>query len=137
MLRWMMPFLIAMLAIPSAVEAAGPAGKAAARRAASQLPPGLPRPNYKFRTTVAPATPLPSAQSLYDGPDVMFTPSVGYVRYIAPAVGAVWRPGYPAWRGYWGLPVDYEYQRPLYAVPGYWNGYGYGCGIDTYGHSYC
>ena len=64
MLRWMMPFLIAMLAIPSTAEAAGPAGKAAARRAASQLPPGLPRANYRFRTTVAPATPYRSAQSL-------------------------------------------------------------------------
>src|SRR5262245_39601196 len=31
------------------------AGKRAAVRAASQLPPGLPRPHYKYRTTVAPA----------------------------------------------------------------------------------
>jgi len=127
MLRWIMPFLVAMLAIPSTAEAAGPVGKAAGRRAASQLPPGLPRANYKFRTTVAPATPLPSAQSLYDGPDVLFTPSTGYVRYIPPAVGVAW------------LPVDYQYQGPWYPGPSYWNGwfYGYGCGIDTYGHSYC
>jgi hypothetical protein len=139
MLRWMMLFLIATLAIPSTAEAAGPAGKAAARRAASQLPPGLPRANYRFRTTVAPATPLPSAQSLYDGPDVLFTPSTGYVRYIPPAVGVAWLPAYPAWSGYWGLPVDYQYRGPWYAGPSYWNGwsYDYGCGLNSYGNRWC
>jgi hypothetical protein len=141
MLRWMMPFLIAMLAIPSTAEAAGPAGKAAARRAASQLPPGLPRASYKFRTTVAPATPYRSAQSLYDGPDVLFTPSTGYVRTIPPAVGVAWLPAYPAWPGYWGPPVDYGYQGPWYAGPdlGTWNGwsYGYGCGVNSYGNPWC
>ena len=129
MLRWMMPFLIAVLAIPCTAEAAGPAGKAAARRAASQLPPGLPRANYKFRTTVAPAAPYRSAQSLYDGPDVMFTPSVGYARYIPPAVEVVW------------LPVDYGYQPSWYAGPdlGVWNGwaYPYGCGLNSYGNPWC
>ena len=128
MLRWMMPFLIAILGVPSTVEAAGPAGKAAARRAASHLPPGLPRANYRFRTTVAPAAPYRSAQSLYD-PDVLFTPSNGYVRYIPPAVGVAWP------------PVDYQYQGPWYAGPEviYWNGwsYGYGCGLNSYGNPWC
>ena len=52
----------------------------AAVRAASQLPPGLPRAHYKYRTTVAPA-----AAPLYvrrgrtlvveeEDPDVLFTP---------------------------------------------------------------
>lgn len=127
MLRWMMPFLITMLAIPTTAEAAGPAGKAAARRAASQLPPGLPRAHYRFRTTVAPAAPYRSAQSLVDGPDVLFTPSTGYVRYIPPAVGVAF------------LPV--EYGVPWYAGPDvtYWNGwsYGYGCGLNSYGNPWC
>jgi hypothetical protein len=139
MLRWMMPFLVAMFALAPAAEAAGPAGKAAARRAAKQLPPGLPRANYRFRTTVAPATAPPSAQLLYDGPDVLFTPSDGYVRYIPPVVGVTWQPAYPAWSDYWGLPFDYRYQGPWYSPDaGPWNGwsYGYGC-IDTYGHSHC
>ncbi|MDO9059492.1 MAG: hypothetical protein Q7U92_10810 [Bradyrhizobium sp.] len=125
--RWMMPFLVAMLAIPSTVEAAGPAGKAAARRAASQLPPGLPRANYRFRTTVA--TPYPTAQSLYDGPDVMFTRSSGYVRNIPPAVRVV------------RLPVVTPYRLPRYAVPevAAWNGwvYGYSCGLNSYGNPWC
>ena len=110
MSRWMMPFLVAMLAIPSMAEAAVPSGKAAARHAASQLPPGLPRATYKFRTTVAPATPYPTAQSLIDGPDVLFTPSIGYP-------------------GPW-------YARPAVI---YWNGwtYGYGCGLNSYGNPWC
>ena len=127
MLRWMMPFLITMLAIRPTAEAAGPAGTAAARRAASQLPPGLPRAHYRFRTTVAPVAPYRSAQSLVDGPDVLFTPSIGYVRYIPPAVGVAF------------LPV--EYGVPWYAGPDvtYWNGwsYGYGCGLNSYGNPWC
>jgi hypothetical protein len=92
MLRWMMPFLVAIFAIgtaaadenpgatktadgPAAAKPAdspapakpadSPAGakrvekpaaaKRAAVRAAGQLPPGLPRPHYNYRTTVAPA----------------------------------------------------------------------------------
>jgi hypothetical protein len=58
MLRWIMPLLLAALAIGTATAADGPvATKRAAYRAASKLPPGLPRTHYKYRTTVAPATP--------------------------------------------------------------------------------
>jgi hypothetical protein len=132
MLYWMMPFLVAMLAIPATTaEAAGPVGKATARRAANQLPPGLPRASYKFRTTVAP----PSAQAQYDGPDVMFTPSPGYVRYAPPAVALLPQPVYVPWPGYFGPSVAYEYRLPGYAGPG--DPYGYRCAINTYGDSYC
>ena len=64
---------------------------------------------------MAPATAPPSAQLLYDGPDVLFTPSDGYVRYIPPVVGAALQPAYPAWPDDWGLPVDYGYQGPWYS----------------------
>lgn len=140
MLRWMMPFLIAVLAIPSTAEAAGPTGKAAARRAASQLPPGLPRANYKFRTTIARPAPTPYVRAVYvaDEPDVLVTPWNGYVPYVLPAVGVAWSPGYPAWSGNWGLPLDYDYQGPWYAGAeiGYWNRqpYGYGWGLNGYGY---
>ena len=135
MLRWMLPFLIAIFAVPSTVEAAGPAGKAAARRAANQLPPGLPRANYKFRTIVASPAPYRSAQALYDGPDVMFTPSPSYVQYAPPAVALLPEPVYVPWPGYFGPSIAYEYRVPLYAGP--YRRYGYRCGIDTYGNSYC
>jgi hypothetical protein len=111
MLRWMMPFLIAMLAIPSTAEAAGPAGKAAARRAASQLPVGLPRPYYRFRTTVTRATPSPYGRAIYVAePEVLFTPSVEYV------------------------PYDYNYDGPWHGGPyvGHWNRLPYACGAYGY-----
>ncbi len=141
MLRWMMTFLVATFPFAQPAEAAGPAGKAAARRAASQLPAGLPRPHYKFRTTIAPATPQRYAHAGYvaDEADVLFTPSYGYVRYLPPAIGVDWLPGYPAWSGYWGLPVDYW--SPWYAADvGTWdqqpNGYGYGYGYGHRGGNY-
>lgn len=145
MLRWMMPFLVAMFALAPAAEAVGPAGKSAARRAASQLPAGLPRAHYRFRTTITRATPTPYARAVHvaDGPKVLFTPSDGYVPYMPLAVGVAWLPGYPAWSGNWGLPFDYDYQGPWYAGPdiGYWNrqpyGYGYGYGCGLYGYGYC
>jgi hypothetical protein len=123
MLRWMMP-LVAMFALAAAKLPDPPARP---RRA---VPPanatGL-RAHYRFRTTVAPAAPYRSAQSLVDGPDVLFTPSTGYVRYIPPAVGVAF------------LPV--EYGVPWYAGPDvtYWNGwsYGYGCGLNSYGNPWC
>ena len=135
MLRWMIPFLAASLALADTAEAVGPAGRAAARRAALQLPAGLPRAHYKFRTTVTPATALPDAQPccFADQPEVLFTPSDGYVPYLPPAFGVAWLLGYPAWSGNDGLPFDYDYQGPWYAGPdiSYWNRqpFGYGCGL--------
>src|ERR1700687_4774695 len=89
MLRWMMPFLLAVFAIETAAAADGSvATKRAAYRAASKLPPGLPRAHYKYRTTVAPAPP-PYGHRVYveDEPEVLFTPSSGFVPYIPPLVG--------------------------------------------------
>jgi hypothetical protein len=137
MLRWMMLFLVASFAFAGAAEAVGPAGKSAARRAASQLPPGLPRAHYKFRTTVAPATPQRYAHAVdvADEPEALFTPSYGYVRYLPPAVGVAWLPGYPAWPGQYG-PFDYDYPGPWYAGTdiNYWNRQpdGYNCGVYGY-----
>ena len=60
MLRWIMPCLVAAFAIGTVADATaeggGPAAtpKRAAVRAARQLPPGLPRAPYNYRTTVAP-----------------------------------------------------------------------------------
>jgi len=71
-----------------------------------------------------------------DEPEVLFTPSNGYVPYLPPAVGVAWLPDYPAWSGNYGLPFDYDYQGPWYAGPdiSYWNrqAYSYGCGRSGY-----
>ena len=139
MLRWVMPCLIALFAFTPAAEAVGPAGKSAARRAASQLPAGLPRAHYRFRTTIAPAAPWPYASPVYVGePEVPFTPSYGYVPYLPPAVGVAWWPGYPAWSGYDGLPFDYNYWGPWYGGADIypWN-QPYGCGGYGTGYAHC
>lgn len=107
MLHWIMPFLVATIALGSTAEATGPTGKAAARRAASQLPVGLPRANYKFRTTIARAAPSPYGRVIYVAePEVLFTPSLEYV------------------------PYDYNYDAPWLGGPyvGHWNRLPYACG---------
>ena len=56
MLRWIMPLMAAVVFAGPVSAADGPvATKHGAYRAASKLPPGLPRAHYKYRTTVAPA----------------------------------------------------------------------------------
>ena len=78
----------------------------------------------------APALPAYArAVDVADAPDVLFTPSDGYVRYIPPVAGVAWLPEYPAWPGQWALPFGHDYQVPWYAQP-----YGYGCGHDGYGY---
>jgi hypothetical protein len=154
MLRWMMPFLVAIFAIgtaaadespgatktadgPAAAKPAdspapakpadSPAGakrvekpaaaKRAAVRAAGQLPPGLPRPHYNYRTTVAPA-----AAPLYvrrgrtlvveeEDPDVLFTP-VGVVPYAPRVFGTPLLPGSSTLPGYYGTNHSYSYDGP-------------------------
>ena len=58
MLRWTMPLVAALVASGTSASAADGTlvVKRGAYRAASQLPPGLPRAHYRYRTTVAPPT---------------------------------------------------------------------------------
>src|SRR5260221_11912963 len=58
MLRWMMPFLAAMVALGTAA-ADEPIVRRGASRAAGQLPAGPPRAHYKNRTTASPPPPAP------------------------------------------------------------------------------
>jgi len=170
MLRWMMPFLVAIFAVgtanaddtPAPKGADNPATKAdsipapksadgapapkraapknAAVRAASNLPPGLPRPHYKYRTTVAPA-----AAPLYvrrgrtlvveeEDPDVLFTP-VGVVPYAPRVFGTPLLPGSSTLPGYYGTNHSYSYDGPYYGGPSYgpyWNRLPYACGVYGY-----
>lgn len=68
---------------------------------------GLPRLYYRFKTTVARATPSPYGQAVHIAePEVSFTPSIGYV------------------------PDGYDDQGPWYGGPhlGHWNHVPYDCG---------
>jgi hypothetical protein len=136
MLRWIMPLLLAVFAIETASAADGPvATKRAAYRAASKLPPGLPRTHYKYRTTVAPAAPPYGRRvDVEEEPEVLFTPSSGYVPYLPPLVGTPLLPGSSALPGYYGRAFDYNYQGPYYGGPqvSYWNRLPYACGVYGY-----
>jgi hypothetical protein len=128
--RWMMLLVVAVFTAGAAAAADGAIAKHGARRAASQLPAGLPRPHYKYRTTITWAAPPLYGRPVYgaDGPEVLFTPSYGYVPYLPPVVGVASLPGY------YGRPFDYEYQGGYYGGPelGYWNRLPYTCGVYGY-----
>ena len=140
MLRWMMPVLAALFAIGPAEAADGPLiTKPAAHRAARQLPPGLPRPHYARRTTVAPATaPLYVRRGrtivVEEDPDVLFTP-VGVVPYAPRVYGEPILPGSSSLPGYYGNHFSYSYDGPYYGGPSYgpyWNRLPYACGVYGY-----
>ncbi|XIA63070.1 hypothetical protein ACFIOY_27815 [Bradyrhizobium sp. TZ2] len=134
MLRWTMPFLIALFAVDTAAAADGPVTtKRAAYRAAHQLPPGLPRAHYKYRTTVAPPV-YGRGVVVVEEPEVLFTPSSGTVPYIPPVVGAPLLPGSSTIPGYYGRPFSYDYQGPYYGGPyvPYWDRLPYACGVYGY-----
>lgn len=97
------------------------------RVAGPNLPPGLPRPHYDYRTTIVKAAPLPV-----------------YVQGEPPSLisSFVWTtpllPGSYSLPGYYGRPFDYYYQGAYYGGD-YGNGYQtyfvrlpYACGATGY-----
>jgi hypothetical protein len=133
MLRWMLSLLVALFAIGPAAAADGPVATKRAYRAVQQLPPGLPRAHYKYRTTIAPPA-YPRAVVVVDEPEVLFTPSSGIVPYLPPVVGTPLLPGSSTLPGYYGRAFDYDYQGPYYGGPyvPYWNRLPYACGVYGY-----
>ena len=149
MLRWMMSLI-------SAVAIAGPAAatevvvkpgvsrlnasKPVASKAARQLPAGLPRPHYKYRTTIAPAAPIaPPAPYrrtvvIETDPDELITPAYGPGSYIANLPGTPLLPGSSTIPGYYGRAYDYDYQGPYYGGPyvPFWDRLPYACGVYGY-----
>jgi hypothetical protein len=167
MLRWMTPFLVAIFAVGTAAAdspgaaktadapaAAKPADSSAgakriekpaaakrpAVRAASQLPPGLPRAHYNYRTTVAPgAAPLYVRRGRQlvivaeDEPEVLIKP-VGVMPYIPFIKGAPLLPGSSTLPGYYGTSHSYSYDGPYYggSYTPYWDRLPYACGVYGY-----
>ena len=135
MVRWMLSCLVAVFAVGTASAADGPvATKRAAYTAARQLPPGLPRAHYKYRTTVAPPASYRRGVVVVEEPEALFTPSSGYIPYIPPVAGTPLLPGSATLPGYYGRAFDYDYQGPYYGGPyvKYWNRLPYACGIYGY-----
>ena len=133
---------------PAAVKpAASPAGakrvekQAAARRsavrAAGQLPPGLPRARYNYRTTVAPgAAPLyvRRGRTVVVEEESLDLPLIsGGIKPYAPRIfGAPLLPGSSTLPGYYGTSHSYSYDGPYYGSPTYWNRLPYACGVYGY-----
>ena len=108
---------------PAAKRAAKPASpRRAAVVAAGQLPPGLPRAHYKYRTTVAPAAPLyvrrGRALVIEEKTEVLFQP-FGVVPFAPGVNGTPLLPGSSTLPGYYGTSH-------------YWDRLPYACGVYGY-----
>ena len=124
---------------PATAKRAG--NPAAPRRttvvAARQLPPGLPRAHYKYRTTVAPAAPLyvrrGRALVIEEETEVLFAP-VGVAAYAPRIFGTPLLPGSSTLPGYYGTSHSYSYDGPYYGGPytPYWDRLPYACGVFGY-----
>ena len=134
MLRWTMPFLSHFSrSTPLPPRMARSTTKRAAYRAALQLPPGLPRAHYKYRTTVAPPA-YRRGVVVVEEPELLFTPASDVVPYIPP------RRRHAAAAGLldasWLLrpPFSYDYHGPYYGGPyvPYWDRLPYACGVFGY-----
>ena len=105
MLRWMILCCTA-LAVTDAHAADQLVAKPGTLRAQRQLPPGLPRPHYKARTTLVYGAPPPVL--VIQDPDVLISiPSTPLL------------PGSSTLPGYYGRAFDYDYQGPYYGGGGY------------------
>jgi hypothetical protein len=112
-------------------------GRAAAVRAAGQLPPGLPRAHYKYRTTVAPgAAPLylRRGRTVVVEEESIDLPLIsGGIEPYAPRIfGTPLLPGSSTLPGYYGTSHSYSYDGPYYGSPSFWNRLPYACGVYGY-----
>ncbi|VIO75339.1 hypothetical protein CI1B_58410 [Bradyrhizobium ivorense] len=135
MLRWILPLAIALFAIPPADATDAPvATRQATVKAARQLPAGLPRRNYAYRTTIAPPTYVRRGRQLVVvEPEVVVVPlnSEPYIPYVP---GEPLLPGSSSLPGYYGNSRSYSYLGPYYggAYVDYWDRLPYACGVYGY-----
>ena len=130
MLRWILSPLAVMLAVTSALAADQVA--AHKKQRVERLPPGLPRPHYNYRTTIAPAE--PHRVYVETDPDALISPAYGIGSYIRNLPGRPLLPGSYTLPGYYGRPWDYDYQGSYYGgkqVDYFWR-LPYSCGIYGY-----
>ena len=144
MLRWTIPFLVAVVAIGTAASPDEALSRQARHhrwhRAAAGLPAGLPRPHYHFRTMISYGAPYPYRRSygprlsVYETPELLYAPDYADVPYIRPLRGAPLLPGSTTLPGYYGSTYSYDYQGPYYGGPyvGYWDRLPYACGVYGY-----
>jgi hypothetical protein len=112
-------------------------GRAATVRAAGQLPSGLPRAHYKYRTSVAPgAAPLyvRRGRTVVVEEESLDLPLIsGGIKPYAPRLfGTPLLPGSATLPGYYGTSHSYSYDGPYYGSPSFWNRLPYACGVYGY-----
>lgn len=118
--------------------ASKPQPKSRTYRAAAQLPPGLPRAGYRYRTTISPAAPPPPYPARAPLPEtdeaLLITPAYGPEAYTRNLPGTPLLPGATTIPGYYGRPFSYDYTGPYYGGPyeGYYWRLPYACGIYGY-----
>ncbi len=139
MQRWTVTFLIVLTAIGPAVGADAAVIHQRLHRPAGKLPAGLPRPHYKFRTTIArDAHYAPRLHAnpvlVEEAPELLFTPTDGSIPYIPPLIHGPLLPGSSTLPGYYGSSYSYDYPGPYYGGPGLglWNHLPYACGVYGY-----
>jgi hypothetical protein len=99
MLRWILPIALVMATAGTGLAADQALPRHYTYRTAG-LPAGLPRPHYRYRTTITYAAPYLGARyygrplPVYDPPEVLFTPYDGYIPYGLPVVGVIGFPPY-------------------------------------------
>src|SRR5215813_8573325 len=130
MLRWLVCAFLAMLTTSELFAADQVVVRK--KRHVEQLPPGLPRPQYKYRTTIAP--PEPPRVYVETDPDALISPAYGVGSYIRNLPGTPLLPGSYTLPGYYGRPWDYDYQGAYYGGPqvDYFWRLPYACGVYGY-----
>ncbi len=113
------------------------ASRRAAVRAAGQLPPGLPRVHYKYRTTVVPGAAPPyvrRGRAVVVEEESLDLPLIsGGIKPYAPRIlGTPLLPGSSTLPGYYGTSHSYSYDGPYYGSPSFWNRLPYACGVYGY-----
>ena len=132
MLRVTIVLLLAIAAIEPALSADRSVARRGWHRAAVMLPAGLPRPHYKFRTTISYDVPYASRRAYtprvyaYE-PEAFITPVYPEIPYVPVVIGA-------PLPGYYGSPYSYDYPGPYYGGPyvGYRDRLPYACGVYGY-----
>ncbi len=90
MLRTTIVLLLTVAAIEPALSADRSVARRGWHRAAIMLPAGLPRPHYKFRTTISYDVPRGSRRAYVprvyfdEAPAVLFTPAYAEIPYVLP-----------------------------------------------------
>jgi hypothetical protein len=136
MLRFTIALVFATVVSLPAASADRTAVRHVRHRAAVLLPAGLPRPHYKFKTTIsyrAPALAYPRYAGDYAG-----------ISYVPPLIGAPLLSDSSMLPGYYGAAYSYDYQGydyqsydyqgSYYGGPkaGFWNRLPYACGVYGY-----